>query len=107
MNEKKEYPSLFEQGKNLAEFSFELVKNALNTGALLVSDEVQSQRMEVCKSCEKYDETQNRCVECGCFLEHKTRFSLDSCPLNKWGESKEDWMKEKFDTLMGDMEKNA
>lgn len=107
MSEKKEYPSLFEQGKNLAEFSFELVKNALNTGALLVSDEVQNQRMEVCRSCEKYDETQNRCKECGCFLEHKTKFSLDSCPLDKWGESKEDWMKEKFDTLMGDMEKNA
>jgi len=106
MSEKQDYPSLFQQGKNLAEFSFEVIKKALMTGALQVSDEVQNKRMEICKSCEKYDESQNRCIQCGCFLEPKTRFALDSCPLNKWEESREDWMNEKFDALIGDMKKN-
>jgi hypothetical protein len=106
MSEEKEYPSLFEQGKNLAEFSFELIKRALMSEALLVSDEVQSQRMQICTSCEKYDKLQDRCVECGCFIQPKTRYALDSCPLHKWKESNIDWMNGKFDTIIGDIEKN-
>ena len=53
MSEKQNYPSLFQQGKNLAEFSFELIKKALETGALQVSDEVKNQRLEICRKCEK------------------------------------------------------
>lgn len=106
MSENQNYPSLFQQGKNLAEFSFEVVKHALMTGALQVSDEVQNQRMELCKSCDEYDETQIRCMKCGCFLESKTRFALDSCPLGKWTESNKDWMNGKFDDMIGDMNKN-
>lgn len=106
MTEKNEYPSLIQQGKNLAEFSFELIKNAIQTGALQVSDEVKNQRLEICRSCDKYDVEQIRCKECGCFLEPKTGFSLDSCPLGKWKESKTDWMNEKFNNLIEDMEKN-
>ena len=101
-----EYPSLPKQGKNLASFTFELIKNALETGALYVSDEIKNQRLEICRNCEKYDSEQIRCIECGCFLEHKAAFSIDSCPLEKWGESNKDWINEKFDTLMSDMEKN-
>lgn len=106
MSEKQDYPSLLQQGKNLAEFSFELIKKALETGALQVSDEVKNQRLEICRKCEKYDSEQIRCTECGCFLEYKAGFSLDSCPLEKWGESKKDWMDGKFNTLIDGMEKN-
>jgi hypothetical protein len=101
-----EYPSLPEQGKNLASFTFELIKNALETGALHVSDEVKNQRLEICRACEKYDPKQIRCIECGCFLEHKASFAIDSCPLKKWEESNEEWINEKFDTLVNNMEKN-
>jgi len=106
MFENKEYPSLFQQGKNLAEFSFELIKNAIQTGALQVSEEVKNQRLEICRACDKYDAGQIRCIECGCFLEAKTGFSLDSCPLGKWKESKTDWINEKFGDLIENMEKN-
>jgi hypothetical protein len=106
MSDEKNYPSLVQQGKNLAEFSFELIKNALATGALHVSDEVKNQRLEICRKCEKYDSEQVRCIECGCFLEYKAQFSLDSCPLEKWGESNKDWMDEKFDTLIENMKNN-
>ena len=106
MSEEKNYPSLLQQGKNLAEFSFELVKNAIQTGALHVSDEIKNQRMEICRNCEKYDSRQIRCTECGCFLENKTGYALDSCPLGKWRESDKDWMEEKFGTLIENMEKN-
>jgi len=106
MTDEKEYPSLLQQGKNLAEFSFELVKNAIRTGAFQVSDEVKNQRMEICRNCEKYDADQIRCIECGCFLESKVSFSLDSCPLEKWTESNKDWMDEKFDAVIKGMEEN-
>lgn len=106
MSEEKNYPSLLKQGKNLAEFSFELIKNAIQTGALQVSEEIKNQRLEICRKCEKYDAQQVRCIECGCFLESKTSFSLDSCPLGKWVESDKDWMEERFDALIENIEKN-
>ena len=106
MTENKNYPSLLQQGKNLAGFSFELIKNAIQTGALEVSDEIKNQRLEICKTCEKYDAQQVRCVECGCFLEAKTSFALNSCPLEKWTESDKDWMEQKFDSVIKGMENN-
>ena len=106
MSEEKNYPSLLQQGKNLAEFSFELIKNAVRTGALQVSEEIKNQRLEICRECDKYDAKQIRCIECGCFLENKASFSLDSCPLGKWVESDKDWMEERFNTLVEDMKKD-
>ena len=99
-----QYPSLPEQGKNLAKFSFDLIKNALQTGALIVSAEVQAQRLEICKSCEWYDDTQTKCKHCGCYLPAKVSFALDSCPVQKWTENEETWMNENFNKVMGNME---
>ncbi len=95
-----QYPSLPEQGKNLAKFSFDLIKNALQGGGLIVSAEVQAQRLETCKTCEHYDAEQTRCKHCGCFLPAKVSFALDSCPVGKWKENEETWMNEKFDEIM-------
>ncbi len=100
----KQYPSLPEQGKNLAKFSFDLIKNALQTGALIVSAEVQAQRLEICKSCEWYDDTQTKCKHCGCYLPAKVSFALDSCPVKKWTENEETWMNENFDKVMYNIE---
>jgi len=41
MSEEKQYPSLPEQGKNLASFSFEILKKALRGEALTVSEEIK------------------------------------------------------------------
>jgi hypothetical protein len=81
------YPSLPEQGKNLAKFTFEVVKEALTTNNIFVSSEVKKERLAICASCEYYDSRQVRCKHCGCFLEHKTNFALDSCPIDKWSIS--------------------
>jgi hypothetical protein len=101
-----EYPSLPEQGKNLASFAFDIVKRALYGQALTVSDEIKQNRLNICKTCDKYDEEPNRCKECGCMLEYKTGFALDSCPLGKWKESSEDWMNGKFDELLKNINEN-
>ncbi len=99
-----QYPSLSEQGKNLAKFSFDLIKNALQSGALIVSAEVQAQRLEICKTCEWYDDTQTKCKHCGCFLPAKVSFALDSCPVKKRTENEETWMNENFNKVMDNIE---
>jgi hypothetical protein len=96
-----EYPSLPEQGKNLAKFTFDVMKKALQSGeALMVSNEIKEQRLTICRSCEYYDASQVRCKHCGCFLEHKTSFALDSCPIDRWKESDTDWMNGNYEKFL-------
>lgn len=92
MEDDQSYPSIGEQAKNLAKFTFEVVGTALNRTedddlkALLASPEIREKRLEICRACEYYDEKQVRCRKCGCFLTHKVKFTIDSCPLDKWRE---------------------
>jgi|DEB0MinimDraft_6_1074348.scaffolds.fasta_scaffold24549_1 hypothetical protein len=97
-----DYPSLPEQGKNLAKFTFEVLKKALANGgaSLLVSEKIQRERLEICKQCPKYDDLQHRCKECGCPLGAKVKFALDSCPLSKWSESDVDWVSEEYEHII-------
>jgi len=97
-----EYPSLPDQGKNLAKFTFEIVKKALANGgaSLLVSENIQRERLKICKACPKYDDLQHRCKECGCHLGNKVKFALDSCPLGKWAESNTDWVNEEYEHII-------
>ena len=95
-----EYPSLPEQGANLSKFIFEIIKKSVRGDALLVSEEVQAERMEICRTCEYFDPQQVRCRHCGCWLEQKTKYALDSCPLEKWTMSDKDWTEGKFDEVV-------
>jgi hypothetical protein len=105
MPEEKQYPSVPQQGKNLAEFAWNVIKQSLREGTpLQVSDEIYQQRLEICKNCEWYDEEQIRCKNCGCWLENKARWGMDSCPIGKWAESNDTWIKEKFDELVKDLD---
>jgi hypothetical protein len=94
-----EYPSLGDQGKNLAKFTFEVLKEAFKGGteSLFVNEEIQRKRLDICRACNYFDPDQGRCRHCGCFLAYKVRFSLESCPLEKWTVSEEDWMEKTFD----------
>jgi hypothetical protein len=40
--------------------------------------------MDTCRSCEMYDDQQNRCNACGCFLNAKALFRSAECDLGKW-----------------------
>jgi len=95
-----DYPSLPEQGKNLAKFTFEVMKKAMKGEALFVSDAVFEERLAICRSCEYFDKQQMRCKHCGCFLQQKARYALDSCPIQKWTESDVDWTESEFDELL-------
>lgn len=82
-----------EKAKNLAKFSWDLVKYLHeNAGeSLTVNDKVYEERILTCKSCPAYLELQNECNECGCYVPMKAKIIMNSCPLGKWSESKEDW----------------
>ena len=106
MSEEKEYPSLVEQGKNLAKFSWDLINYIhKNQGSsLMVSDETYKERISTCKGCAMYDDLESRCRECGCFVPAKAKIILDSCPLNKWGADTSGW-EEKFSSMMEEIDK--
>ena len=47
------------------------------------SDELITQRIEVCNSCDKLLESLV-CSECKCWAPIKVRFKSTNCPLEKW-----------------------
>ena len=57
---------------------------AIASGQSAVTDEEVAERMSACRACEMYDEDQNRCKACGCFLVAKALFRSAECDLGKW-----------------------
>lgn len=62
-----------------------------------VTEEEAATRMRVCLNCDRCDEAENKCLECGCFLDLKTgaktywnakrmRNEITHCPLGKWND---------------------
>ena len=84
-NENQDLPSLSEQGKNLAKFTFEVVKDtvSLNTTAT-VTNSVQKERLKICSECPYFVKKSSRCNQCGCYMKVKTKFSAAECPIQKW-----------------------
>jgi len=107
MSEEQKYPSLLEQGKNLSKFTWDILNYITNNQekVLFVSYDVYKERITICKGCEKYEEFENRCKECGCYIPAKAKIILDSCPLNKWTADNSSWDK-KFEEIAGDLDRN-
>ena len=84
--DKEEFPSTIEQGKNLAKFTFEVVQDAIGSSSshIIASEEKRKERMSICRKCPYYSIRHNRCKHCGCFLEHKIKFDISTCPIDKW-----------------------
>ena len=66
----------------------------LNEG--YVSEELKNMRMVVCRGCEYYDPTDDKCMKCGCYTDIKAgmdynrnpkkmmRIEKTHCPMGKW-----------------------
>jgi len=65
----------------------EMIDDAIKHGAIRVPDEVKEERLSICSSCSYYDPEQERCKECGCWLQLKTSFAASECPIDKWGKT--------------------
>jgi len=56
----------------------------INPHALRSSDELTAARYAVCEGCERFLSVTKQCLECGCFMNLKTRLLNAKCPLGKW-----------------------
>jgi hypothetical protein len=81
---KLEYPSLFQQAKNVAVAAGSVVASIVRREAVAVSQEEQDRRLAICHQCEFWDPEQKRCSKCGCFGQWKTWLASQSCPIGKW-----------------------
>ena len=107
-DEQQERVSLPDKARNLAKFSWDLIKyiHSSQGEKLTVNDEVYAERVRTCKSCPAYMELENECSECGCYIPMKAKIVLDSCPLNKWTEDREGWEKT-FNEIVEDLDKRS
>jgi recombinational DNA repair protein RecR len=84
MTNKEEFPSLPEQGKNIADLLAKAIRDAVEGNELFASEFEQQRRYNICEVCEHFSERQQRCKLCGCFLKNKVTFKSASCPIQKW-----------------------
>ncbi len=82
------FPSKGDQGKNLAKFTMSVVKDVVIGGIgsdnIFVDSTVQNKRMDLCRSCEYYNKSSNRCQQCGCWMIQKIKFKVSTCPIERW-----------------------
>lgn len=80
----EQYPTFFEQIKNLSTLAGGVAKDLIDGEEVLVDEEKQKERMSFCNVCEYYDSSLKRCTLCGCFMEAKVKFLRSTCPALKW-----------------------
>jgi rRNA maturation protein Nop10 len=56
----------------------------LNPNTKYVSQDIYDQRLETCKSCDRFITLTSQCKECGCFMKLKCAVGHAFCPLEKW-----------------------
>lgn len=79
-----ELPPLKEMAKGFLGTAKDVLLGAFQGEDVLVTEEVYNARMNICKGCEFFRHSDNRCSQCGCFMEAKTRFKSTHCPIHKW-----------------------
>tara|TARA_R110000824_G_scaffold5954_1_gene27317 strand:+ start:1902 stop:2300 length:399 start_codon:yes stop_codon:yes gene_type:complete len=53
-------------------------------GSFFVDKKIYKERLDICRSCDKYIKTTGNCSVCLCFMRVKASIGLMSCPLEKW-----------------------
>jgi len=56
----------------------------LNPSTEYATEEEAKSRFSICEGCPKFSKMTKRCLECGCFMELKTKLKQASCPMSKW-----------------------
>lgn len=56
----------------------------LNPNTEYVTADEAKARLDMCKGCERFVKNTQQCLECGCFMNLKTKLKLATCPLHKW-----------------------
>ena len=82
-SENNQPPNIFKKAANFARASVDHAASGFQN----VSENVKSHRMKICNNCEfmigpSHDPI---CSQCGCYLNLKTSWASQSCPIEKWG----------------------
>lgn len=59
----------------------------------------QKERWSICEFCEHYDEPEEGCKYCGCYLPHKIKDPWGDCPIDKWISNDEEWKSRHYEQL--------
>ena len=54
------------------------------TDGIKVAPEVTRKRLRICKGCPHLFQRTGNCKKCGCFVEEKTKYQDQKCPVGKW-----------------------
>lgn len=82
--EQNELPSIREMVFGLTDAVKDNIKNLTQRGVVIATEEVATNRMNICLGCEFFIKDDCRCSKCGCFMKLKTRLDVSKCPVNKW-----------------------
>lgn len=77
-------PSAAKVAGNAAKAAGRAIGAFLTGKPVLVETDVRNARLTVCHSCDRFDPKKNRCSECGCYVNGKTKLATERCPLGKW-----------------------
>lgn len=55
------------------------------------SSKCKTDRWELCEKCEYFDEPEEGCKKCGCYLPSRIQDPWAECPLDKWVSNGEEW----------------
>lgn len=70
--------------KNGIKSLFVIAKNKAQGINQNVNTEVKNKRLAECLNCPRLNKTLMQCKECGCFVNLKTEYKQEECPLGKW-----------------------
>lgn len=62
---------------------FKIAENMAKGVNQYVTEKVKSQRLEECNNCPSLLQTR-QCAECYCFVDMKTKYKQEKCPIGKW-----------------------
>jgi len=60
------------------------IAGKIMTNGVKVSSALAQRRLAVCRSCSHLLKTTGNCKKCGCFVDVKTKYADQNCPVGKW-----------------------
>ena len=82
LDTKPEMPSHGQIAKNASGAFARNLKSLLKGNSLNADPDEIERRREICDACEFMRD--NRCTQCGCWLQYKARLKAENCPIKKW-----------------------
>jgi uncharacterized paraquat-inducible protein A len=79
-----QYPSTTQMAKNLGNSLVRNIQSVAAGNTINLPTTQANQRLEICKGCEFFDASQDRCTKCGCKMAIKTYLRAEKCPIGKW-----------------------